>query len=149
MIWAILLFVAPMVLFTLILSFSSASKSDKVCGSIVGILVIALFWGMLFFGGIIPTTTGLCPDYGQTEIERYIAEASWSGVYWKTGEISVFVGENKSFEKIKVSTPYKSLYKDAHRLIGKKVRIKADQWLIGAKRNGNSPRIIQSIEQIE
>lgn len=119
-----------------------------------GIIMIALIMAIIFSGLAFPilgATTGFMQGYSVGEREGYITKLSIKGVFWKTyeGEMQIGTGEMAALQQpFPFSIVDKGVLTAAEKNLGKKVRVKYEQWLIMPYRIGGSGYEITEIKGV-
>lgn len=110
--------------------------------SLVSLIVVSItcpLWESLL-GGIGPT--------GQGEISGTVYSTSWEGILFKTYEIRIKT-DNQASTDIHLSTPDEELGKTLSHLLGTKVVLSYDRYLINNARKGDSKLVVTRINKAE
>jgi len=109
---------------------------------IVGIPLIPIYVLLL------PFFAGVMPDYDQGIVEGKIVDVYNVGVFYKTDQIKIAIGDGDfSFSILNLIDEENK--DDALVLIGKKVRIKYSRWYLAPHWQGESQTDVMEIEVVE
>lgn len=118
--------------------------------SFLTVLILVPSLGVVSYP-IIALTEGLLPEYSTGVREGYLTKVSIKGIIYKTNEAQIQVGTGEMAalqEPWAFSIPDQELNEKAGKLLGKRVRIHYNQWLIAPYWLGETNNILTKIEPI-
>ena len=119
--------------------------------STIWIVVVIFFVGIIGMGIILPTTTGLVPDYKQGEAVGYLTHFKNEGLIWKTWEGRYLAGVGKQTavgEAYSFSVVDGEIVEQIKTLVGSDVRVKMayDCWFMLPYKMGSTNCLVTKVE---